>query len=578
MEWTLRDYQEKAVDETEAAIAFGDDRLILEACVGWGKSSYLAATAKLYEENGVVIMVNIEPLIDQISKTLTAMNVDHSILKAGRDPHFDPNKKVQLVMSQTFYARQKKLNLKAEVFCQDEFHREFDTQRTQAIKEHINPKVVIGTTATPYDAQGYALPGFDIIRTKSMKELIKEGYLVPIEYYTAKWSEKLSYDNAEKSGNDYTATSLDRIISTPNNLEQAADSMNKIGAKSMKTIIFCTSIEQCDAFTKVLRNHGYEAEAYHSKTGAKRSEAIMEAFRNNTEFIDPEAENNLFTTTEPRHVRVLLSVMRLSTGFDVPDIDLGVMLRKTAVLSLYIQSIGRIARSSPKTGKKKAILLDLAQNVTEHGFAEDPYEPPERTIDDTGKEMLAKAKESRRMEVYGDLMENDIEQISRLTYETRLTKLKSNKKKLTEESVETLYKKLAIENDPTVIVAIFCVLFDRTLGSVLPDGTRGYVADNGKTVSDFVNPEKIEWIARGWNEMMQDDKYSDFVKKRFIKAMKTRGMNMMRQQKSIYGLKYFIDFLLKNYEDEIAPVNTVYVNRGTTEEQAIEIDDSEVPF
>jgi superfamily II DNA or RNA helicase len=63
---------------------------------------------------------------------------------------------------------------------------------------------------------------------------------------------------------------------------------------------------------------------------------------------------------------VLTNVDLLTTGFDMPQIEVGIFLRPTQSLALYLQMVGRILRIAP--GKNDAVLLDHVGNVLRHGM------------------------------------------------------------------------------------------------------------------------------------------------------------------------------------------------------------------
>ncbi|RLE44924.1 hypothetical protein DRJ25_06240, partial [Candidatus Woesearchaeota archaeon] len=72
--------------------------------------------------------------------------------------------------------------------------------------------------------------------------------------------------------------------------------------------------------------------------------------------------------------KALVAANRVNIGFDVPDIQLGVLMRKTSVRSLFYQQIGRGIRTSP--GKEYFELLDVANCVATFGFHDEIYNPP----------------------------------------------------------------------------------------------------------------------------------------------------------------------------------------------------------
>jgi len=349
----LRLYQQEALDTIEAMIAFGSDNIILSAPTSYGKSIVIAALCNLYKDENIVIMVNIEPLITQIESALEAFNLKASIIKSGRDKDFDPDAHIHIVMSQTFYARTDSLNIKADKLIIDERHKEYDTPRTRLLIDTLKPKHIIGFSATPYDSQGFKLPNSEIIETATGETLTREGFLTPLRYYVPRWSEKIDYSSVKKHGNDYTTGALDEIINTPKHIELIIESMNKLDAKNKKTLVFCSSIAQADNIAEALKSDGYNAIAYHSKKSKQQNQRVLESFRNNAPFTGSDEDiegrhlfNDQLDSSWNAPVQCLVSINKLAIGFDVPDIQLGVILRPSKIRSLMVQIIGRSKRLS----------------------------------------------------------------------------------------------------------------------------------------------------------------------------------------------------------------------------------------
>lgn len=145
-------------------------------------------------------MVNIEPLIDQIGEALTSLGMTYSIIKAGRDSEFDHKERIHIVMSQTFYARSENLDIKCDKLLIDERHVEYDTPRTKKLIENLSPESIIGTSATPYDSNGFLLHGSEIIETATGRNLTDGGFLCPLRYYIPKWAERIDYSKVKIQG------------------------------------------------------------------------------------------------------------------------------------------------------------------------------------------------------------------------------------------------------------------------------------------------------------------------------------------------------------------------------------------
>lgn len=345
----LYSHQADSVDDALAAVTFGAKEVVLEAPTSFGKSLVIAELAKQLE-GSVVILVNITELIDQIAEHLDALDTTYSIVKAQRDSEYNLKERIQIVMSQTYYARLDKLKLEADFVLQDEIHKEFYTSRTKAVMGKLKPKARIGFSGTPFDSLGYALPNVDeVISTITIKELEEKNYLSPVKYFVPKWAEEIDYSSVKNSTSDYNTTQLEAITNKTSHLALAIESMNRMHAKDHKGIVFCSSIEQADHFAGLLKKDGYHAEPYHSETD--HIDEIMTAYKTNKPRKLPNKlaeKGSLFENQEEfiygEPVKWLVAVDKISIGFSVKDITFGVSLRPTKVLSLYRQMVGRTIR------------------------------------------------------------------------------------------------------------------------------------------------------------------------------------------------------------------------------------------
>ena len=91
-------------------------------------------------------------------------------------------------------------------------------------------------------------------------------------------------------------------------------------------------------------------------------------------------------------IKVVTSVALLEEGFDMPGAHVGIFLRPTQSLGLYLQQIGRILR--PCEGKNHAILLDHVGNCYRHGL---PHAPQDWSL--SGDDPAAKRKRAASVRI-----------------------------------------------------------------------------------------------------------------------------------------------------------------------------------
>lgn len=244
-----------------------------------------------------------------------------------------------------------------------------------------------------------------------------------------------------------------------------------------------------------------------------------------------------------------------------------------------------------RPNKEYGEILDLGQCLNLHGFPEDPYTPPEYTGHDLiDKKSLEYAMSGRRMSKLSAVINDDTpEEISKEKYKDRIHQIVETKKKLTEMTIRELSNKLEIETSPSTLIAIGAVLFDKIHCS--DDFTdnwgrpaRGYHAKNGKDVINFLNPDSIAWMSELWVEILP--KEEDYYQQKYTKALRTRLKNMLKEKASIWGIRFFIEFLMKEDElekqlpelskedNEDQSGYTIHTNDG----YEIVIEDDDIPF
>ena len=551
-----------------------------------GKSLIISETAnRLQEKGNVVVSITITALLDQIAHHLDLVGADYSILKAGREKEFDITKKIQLVQAHTLHARLENTSVTASYFLMDEVHREYKTDRTNAILKKLKPKARIGYSGTCYDQAGFALEGAEMLQTATVQEMEDKGYLCPIKYYVPLWAEQIDFSSVKSSGNDYNNVELERIINTTEHLKMAIESMNQMNAKNKKTMVFCSSIEQAEKFTNMLNQAGYEAMSYHSKSD--NSEDILEAFKNNTPFVKKKKKSKIVLDTgdlfegmkiessEPeRYVKCLVSINRLGIGFDCPDVVLGVQLRPTLVRSLFIQQVMRLARKHES--KQFSEYLDLAQTTSRFGFHTDLYIPPARTGDSSiDKKAIQDAESHLALEDLSVLLTNELQtDVTRNIYIAELEKIKKSlKKDLYSMDIYELAKAYEISKDHKEIITIATIIYTMKWGK--PVSKNGY---------EYNYKPETYWQASTYGNPNfhvhhdMDYYFEEFpnMKKQWIKSLKTRCRNIIKEELGLFRITGFIQFLRDKYIEETTSI--IEYKKDNSYVPEIDIDEAEIPF
>lgn len=246
----------------------------------------------------------------------------------------------------------------------------------------INPNVkVIGLTATGWRLGSGDLVGsgiftdvaIDMTTPAAWNWFIDSGYLVPLSSKKTRFH--LNADGVKITGGEYNISQLQEHVDKPQVTRQAVEEIIHWGHDRNRWMIFGAGINHCEHVCEMLIDHGINAVAIHNKS--KKPQDLLQDYK-------------------AGHYRAAVSMNKLTTGVDCPEIDLIGILRHTKSSSLWVQMLGRGTRpfympghdlttvggrlSSIAAGCKArgCLVLDFARNTEALGPVNDPKIPPKK--------------------------------------------------------------------------------------------------------------------------------------------------------------------------------------------------------
>jgi len=145
---------------------------------------------------------------------------------------------------------------------------------------------------------------------------------------------------------DFVKTQLVAAVDKPRITGDAIAHYQQL-TPGQRAAVFCCSLEHAAHMAEAARAAGITAVTIDGSTDRQVRRGIIKDFSNGL-------------------IQWLVTVDLISEGFDCPGIDVGISLRPTQSLGLWLQQCGRVLRTAP--GKSHATILDHAGNSLRHGL------------------------------------------------------------------------------------------------------------------------------------------------------------------------------------------------------------------
>ncbi len=362
----LRDYQAAIMADISAASSHD----IVQLDTGAGKTPIIAALAQQAQHCIVVAHRNV--LLEQASEKLAAFGVDHDVAASNHTRrrcaaahrrqhgriHVRRGERRCIVASiDTLASRMRRnaMGLDAStpwLIVIDEAHHVVAENKWGALREAFPAARFVGFTGTPARLDGKSLHAdhgglftrlvqAPELRQDSILTLVRMGHLCPT-----------------------------RVCSPPGALRRLGScELEIVGdpvecymrlAAGRQAVAMCPSIRNAQELAEQMRAAGVPAACISSEMSASSVAHVLDLY-------------------SARRVMVLCNVDMVGEGFDLPSVEVLIMLRRTASFVAYRQWVGRTRR--PAEGKDAALIIDHVGNVIQHELPDehvtwDLLEPP----------------------------------------------------------------------------------------------------------------------------------------------------------------------------------------------------------
>jgi DNA repair protein RadD len=382
----LRPYQRAAIDGLYNywSDKKGDNPIII-APTGSGKSliiAHLIKDAMSYPGARVLTLTHVKELLEQNASELIALYPEADV------GFYSASLKKKVLRKPITFAGIQSIHKKAydmvpapDLVIVDEAHLIPKTDGTRYNKflsdlRICNPGVkVVGLTATPYRLDsGYLHEGdnaiFDgIAYDIPVADLMEQGFLAPV--ISKSGVKTIDLSNVGKRGGEYIESELAKAASDPELVTETVAEIVRYGAERKAWLVFACGVNHAELLRAEFETHGIGADVVTGADGMSTRAEKIDRFRRGGS-------------------KCLINVNVLTTGFNVPHVDLVAIVRATESTGLYIQIVGRGTRIAP--GKENCLVLDYGDNVMRHGFI-DKIKPKIKGRTENGEAPVKKCPE-----------------------------------------------------------------------------------------------------------------------------------------------------------------------------------------
>jgi DNA repair protein RadD len=381
--YTLRDYQQAAVDAAINHIRKHTTSCCLDLATGAGKSLVAA---------NIAMQINAisgkKTLVLAPSKELVEQNFEKYVAYGNKASFYSASVGIKSTRHDVVFGTPLSVLNGIDGFTSgfaavviDECHGVTNTMRQIIGNMRVaNPNLrAIGMTATPYRlGDGYIyqlgldgkpmptetisqnpdkLPFFaKLVYRVSTRELIDRGFLTMPEFYSG----GVHYGGNElvlNSRGQFDAAQVAEVFEGKGRLtaDIVADAVSR-SQQGLGVMFFAASINHAHEIVESLPAD--QTALVTGETGKKERAQILKDFKSGS-------------------LRYLVNVSVLTTGFDAPNVGTVAILRATESPGLMLQIIGRGLRLLD--GKSKVMILDYAENLERHAPAGDVFDPDIRS-------------------------------------------------------------------------------------------------------------------------------------------------------------------------------------------------------
>ncbi|MFY9080500.1 DEAD/DEAH box helicase [Aliarcobacter butzleri] len=336
--------QEKALERLENLRNKGENKALIIAATGTGKTYLSAFDVKKFKAKTILFLVHRENILIKAKQSFEEIlpQINSFGLYTGNKKEQDKNYLFSTIqtMSSNF---SNFLQDFFEYIIIDEAHH-VTSPSYKKILDYFKPKFLLGLTATSNRMDGnsiYEVFDENIALDIRLNEALEHNLIVPFHYYGISDIQSIDYENVDLTKIDLLA----KLLSVNKRVDFIIDKMNfySNSGNKRKVLGFCVSKEHSNFMSEEFNKKGINSITLTSEDSISKREESIKRLENENDSLE-----------------VIFTVDIFNEGIDIPSINMVLFLRPTNSPIVFIQQLGRGLRKYKN--KEFLTVLDFIGN------------------------------------------------------------------------------------------------------------------------------------------------------------------------------------------------------------------------
>lgn len=336
--------QEKALEKLENLRKKGENKALIIAATGTGKTYLSAFDVKNFKAKTILFLVHRENILIKAKQSFEEIlpQINSFGLYTGNKKEQDKNYLFSTIqtMSSNFSDFSRDF---FDYIIIDEAHH-VTSPSYKKILDYFKPKFLLGLTATSNRMDGnsiYEVFDENIALDIRLNEALEHNLIVPFHYYGISDIQSIDYENVDLAKIDLLA----KLLSVNKRVDFIIDKMNfySNSGNKRKVLGFCVSKEHCNFMSEEFNKKGINSITLTSEDSISKREDSIKRLENENDSLE-----------------VIFTVDIFNEGIDIPSINMVLFLRPTNSPIVFVQQLGRGLRKCKN--KEFLTVLDFIGN------------------------------------------------------------------------------------------------------------------------------------------------------------------------------------------------------------------------